>query len=92
MANNGIVANANKFQFFQETVEFAGLTVTSTGVAPSHKIPVAIQNIPTPTDTTGAHSWFGLINHTSWAYTIRPIMQSFRDLIKPNVKFFGAKN
>ena len=47
MANNGIVANANKFQFCQETVAFAGLIVTSTGVAPSHKTLAAIQNFPT---------------------------------------------
>ena len=36
ISNNGIVANASKFQFCQDTVEFAGLTVTPAGVAPSN--------------------------------------------------------
>lgn len=54
MANNGIVANANKFQFCQETVKFADLTVTTTGIIPSHKTLAAIQNFSTPTDITGA--------------------------------------
>ena len=48
----------------------------------------AIQNFPTPNDITGARSWFGLVNQVSWAYAISPIMQPFRDLIKPNVKFY----
>lgn len=55
MANNGIVANANKFQFCQETVKFADLTVTTTGIVPSHKTLATIQNFSTPTDITGAH-------------------------------------
>ena len=91
MANNGIVASANKFQFCQETVEFAGLIVTSTGVAPSHKTLAAIQNFPTLTYITGACSWFGHVNQVSWAYATNPIMQPFEDLIKPHVKFYQDK-
>ena len=52
------------------------------------KILAAIQNFPTPTDITGARSWFGLINQVSWVYAISPTMQPFRDLIKPSVKFY----
>ena len=33
--NNGIVANSNKFQFCKDTVEFAGLTITPSGITPS---------------------------------------------------------
>ena len=84
MANNDIAANANKVQFCQETVKFVGLTVASAGVAPSHKTLVTIQNFPTPTDIT----WFGLVNQVLWAYAISPIMQPFRDLIKPHIKFY----
>ena len=36
-ANNGIVANLKKFQFCEDTVEFAGLSITPNGVAPSEK-------------------------------------------------------
>ena len=88
IASKGIVANVEKFQFCQDIVEFAGLTITSNGVTPSDNMLSAIKNFPTPTDITGARSWFGLINQVSWAYAISPIMQAFRDLIKPNVKFY----
>ena len=92
MTKNGIVANANKFQFCQENVEFASLTVTSTGVAPSHKILAAIQNFPTPANTTSAHSQSGLINQTQWAYTISPTMQTFWRLDQTKRQVFGAKH
>ena len=87
LADKGIVANAEKFQFCQDIVDFAGLTVTSYGVALSSNMLAAIQNFPTPNDITGARSWFGLVNQVSCA-SISPIMQPFRDLIKPNVKFY----
>ena len=59
LADKGIVANAEKFQFCQDIVDFAGLTVTSNGVAPSSNMVAAIQNFPTPNDITGAGSWHG---------------------------------
>ena len=86
--NNGVVANAKKFRFCQDTVDFAGLTLTSTGVIPSEKTLSSICDFPTPTDLTGARSWFGLVNQVAWAYAISPVMQPFRDLIKPNQKFY----
>ena len=86
--NNSVVANAKKFKFRQDTVDFAGLTLTSTGVIPSEKTLSSICDFPTPTDLTGARSWFGLVNQVAWAYAISPVMQPFRDLIKPNQKFY----
>ena len=76
-ANNGIVANTNKFQFCKDTVVFAGLTITPNGVTPSANILSAIQNFPIPTNITGARSWFDLVNQVSWAYAISPMMQPF---------------
>ena len=87
-ANNGITANLKKFQFCQDTVEFAGFNITPTGVAPSDKILEAIRDFPSPKDLTGARSWFGLVNQIAWAYSMTPIMAPFRDLIKPNRTFF----
>ena len=34
-----------------------------------------------------ARSWFGLVNQLAWAYSISPIMQPFRYLVKTNTKF-----
>ena len=48
----------------------------------------AIENFPPPTDLTSVRSWFGLINQVSWAYSISPIMEPFRDLIKPHNNFY----
>ena len=49
-ARNGVVVNAKKFRFCQDTIDFAGLTITPTGVAPSAKTLSAICNFPMPTD------------------------------------------
>ena len=65
-AKNGIVLNSEKFQFCCDTIPFAGLTITPTSITPSSKILDAIKNFPTPTDITGACSWFGLMNQVSW--------------------------
>ena len=87
-ANNGIIFNKDKFQFCQDTVDFSGLRITSTNAAPSKSIMSAIENFPPPSDLTSPRSWFGLVNQVAWAYSISPIMQPFRELIKPHNKFF----
>ena len=43
--SKGIVVNEKKFKFCKDTVEFAGLMITPTGVAPSDKILSAIEKI-----------------------------------------------
>ena len=57
---NGITLNPKKFQFPEDTVEFAGITVTSTNIKPSTKFLNSIQHFPTPTDILGARAWFGI--------------------------------
>ena len=86
-AENGITINKSKFQFCQDTVTFAGLKLTPEGICPSDKVVSAIRDFPAPKDITGARSWFGLVNQIAWAYAISPIMQPFRDLVKPNTTF-----
>ena len=44
----GLIFNSDKFQFGQETVEFAGLDVTMEGVRPSKKFLDAIKAFPRP--------------------------------------------
>ena len=91
-ANNGVVANAPKVQFCKDTVEFAGLSITPTGVTPSAKMLSAIYIFPKSTDLTSARSWFGLYNQTTWDYSISSVMQTFRDFIRPNQKFYWDDN
>ena len=91
-AKNGIIIHAKKFQFCKDTVDFTGLTITADGVVPSEKMLSAITDFPPPTDLTSARAWFGLVNQVSWAYAVSPIMQPFRDLIKPNQQFYWNDN
>ena len=87
-AENGVVANKSKFKFCQMEIDFGGLHLTKSGIAPSESMLSAIENFPAPTDLKSARAWFGLVNQVSWAYSISSIMQPFRGLIKPNIKFY----
>ena len=89
---HGITVNIDKFQFCQSTVEFAGLNITPTGISPSDKLITAIRDFPTPTNITDARSWFGLVNQAAWSYSLSPIMEPFRDLVKHNGTFHWDTN
>ena len=91
-AKNGVVINKKKFQFCKDTIDFAGLTITPTGIEPSEKMLSSISGFPTPTDLTSACSWFGLVNQVAWAYSLSPIMLPFRDLIRPHQRFYWDEN
>lgn len=86
-AENGVVFNADKFQFCQDSVAFAGFNITSDGIQPSNEILSAIKDFPAPKDLQGARSWFGLVNQVSWAYATSSTMLPFRELVKHNAKF-----
>ncbi|MEL6802274.1 MAG: reverse transcriptase domain-containing protein, partial [Bacteroidota bacterium] len=85
--NSGIVVNEAKFQFCSQSVDFAGLTITTDGVKPSDKILRAIRDFPPPSDINKARSFFGLLNQVQWAYANSSKMAPFRDLVKPNSVF-----
>ena len=61
----GIVLNPEKFQFAEETVDFAGFRITQETVEPLPKYLDAIRQFTTPKTTTDVHSWFGLVNQVS---------------------------
>ena len=86
--DNGITLNKEKFQFSSEEVTFAGLNITMDGICPTKTTLKAIKDFPKPKDITGARSWFGLINTVAWTYSMQSTMQPFRNLVKPNSKFY----
>ena len=86
--DKGIVLNPDKFQFCVDTANFAGLRITPTGISPSEPLLSSICDFPIPKDITDARSWFGLVNQVAWAYSISPIMQPFRTLVKHNSRFY----
>ena len=66
---NGVTLNPDKFVFAEDEVEFAGFEITSESVRPSRKYLRAILDFPTPKTITDVRSWFGLINHVSYAFS-----------------------
>ena len=85
--DNGIVLNPDKFRFAEDEVEFAGFNITKDSVRPSEDFLEGIRNFPAPTDIKSVRSFFGLVNQASYAFSMRPVMQPFRDLLKKGVKF-----
>ena len=57
-----LVINGDKFQFCQDTVDFAGMEVTSKGVRLSRKFLDTIAELPSPTNTKEVRAFHGLVN------------------------------
>ena len=73
-----MIFNGDKFQFGQNTVDFAGLEITDYGVRPSKKFLEAIRNFPRPKNITEMRSFFGMINQVCYAFSMSKIMEPFR--------------
>ena len=87
VGRNGIIMNPDKFQFAKHEVDFAGFTITPSSVRPCDEYLEGILNFPVPTDISGARSFFGLVNQASYAFSMREVMQPFRNLLKKGSKF-----
>ena len=85
-SRNGIIFNKEKFQFCKDEVEFAGFLIGKDYVKPSPKILESIKNFPVPKTISDIRGWFGLVNQVSPFFASRPVMQPFRELLKPAEK------
>ena len=54
---NGITYNPEKFVFVKDETEFAGFTITDTGIKPTRKMMDAITKFPTPKSITAIRSF-----------------------------------
>ena len=79
--------NSDKFQFGKETVEFAGLEITSYGVRPSRKFLDAITAFPRPENISDMRSFFGKINQVSYAFAMSEAMEPLRHFLRPDTQF-----
>ena len=79
----GIVFNPKKFHFAAHSVDFAGFTLSPTGIRPTDQMLSAIQGFSVPTNITDARSWFGLINQVAYTFAASKEMQPFLELLKP---------
>ena len=86
-AKNNIVLNPNKFQFCQDTVDFAGFKISPTSLMPSDKMLESIRNFPTPTDISGVRAYFGLVNQVAYAFAMTEEMYPMRHLLSPKTPF-----
>ena len=85
-SKNGVVFNKKKFQFCQDEVEFAGFSIGKNTVKPSEKILESIKDFPVPKTISDVRGWFGLVNQVAPFFANRPVMEPFRELLKPSVK------
>ena len=88
-SRNGIVFNPDKFVFARETVEFAGFEVGKNHIKPAKKIIDNIMAFPVPKTISDVRGWFGLVNQVAPFFASRPIMQPFREMLKPSAKGKG---
>ena len=85
-SRNGIVFNPKKFQFCEDEVEFAGFIVGKDTVKPAQKILDSIKTFPVPKTISDVRGWFGIVNQVAPFFASRPVMQPFRELLKPAAK------
>ena len=84
---SGIVLNAEKLQFAEESVDFAGFRIADDSVEPLPKYLDAIRLFPTPANITDVRSWFGLVNQVAHYAQLREMMEPFRKFLSPKTKF-----
>lgn len=84
---SGIVMNPEKFQFCEDTVDFAGFRISNSSVEPLPKYIDAILQFPTPKSTTDIRSWFGLVNQVAHYAQLRDMLEPFRRFLSPKVPF-----
>ena len=82
-----MVINGEKFQFAQDTVNFAGMEVTSTGVRPSKKFLDTIMGLPTPTNIKEVRAFHDIVNQANYAFCKSDQMQPFRHLFSSSTPF-----
>jgi len=87
LANNGVILNRQKFQFAQESVNFAGSYITEHSIKPLQKFIDPILRFPTPSKLTDIRSWFGLVNQVSHYDKLSSIKEPFKHLLSPKTKF-----
>ena len=80
---NGITFNLKKLQFCQEEVNCVGFQLTWDGMRLSEEMLQSIRDFPRPVSIKGIHSFFGLVEHVSWAFLKTKELVPFRKLLSP---------
>ena len=86
-AKNNIVLNPTKFQFCQDTIDFAGFQISPTSLMHSEKMLESIRNFPTPADISGVRVYFCLVNQVAYAFAMTEEMYPMHHLLSPKTPF-----
>ena len=86
--SNGVTLNPDKFLFCLKELPFAGFTLGWDSFKPSDKKLSAIKNykMPDKPSITDIRSWFGLVNQLAPFVALSPLMEPFRELLKPSTQ------
>ena len=72
LGKHGMFVDRNEFQFCERTVNFAGLRVSDQKLEPLPAYREAIMAIPTPANTSEAHSWCSFVNQLAQYVQLQP--------------------
>ena len=83
----GIILNSDKFQFAQQTVDFAGFRISASSVELLPEFFGAIRQFPTPANITDIRIWFGFVDHVANHAQLRDHVAPFKPFLSPKRKF-----
>jgi hypothetical protein len=76
--------NSDKFSFWEDTVDWAGIRITKDKAQPFPDHVKAIKDFPTPINLTDMHSYWALVNQVSPYYCV----QLFRELLQKKTPWY----
>ena len=79
----GMVFNPTKFYFAKEEIQYAGFIIGKDSIRPTDSYLQAIQEFPSPQNISDMRSWYGLVNQVAYSFCKTPVMDPFRQLLKP---------
>ena len=83
----GMVFAPAKFQFAHEEVQYAGFTIGKDSIRPTDSYLQTIRDFPSPKNFSDMRSWYGLINQVAYSFCKTPVMEPFRELLKPSTEY-----
>ena len=82
-----MVFNPTKFHFAKEEVQYAGFVIGRDSIRPTDSYLQAIQDFPLPRNVSDMRSWYGLVNQVAYSFCKTPVMDPFRQLLKPKALY-----
>lgn len=88
LGENGILQNADKFQFGEKTVDWSGFRITKDSVKPLPAHAQAIRDFPVPQNITDLRSTYALCNQVAHFFAVSHRLHPMRELLKKGSKWY----